>query len=249
MKVGIYGLGRFGAFWAHLLAKKVEVVGYNRTKRDFSIEGVEIVDFETLCKSDVIFLCVSISSLQETLHSIKEYIPKETVVIDTCSVKVYPAQMMVDILHTEQPLIATHPMFGPDSAKSGVTGLPLVFYPLRCSKEVGDYWFSLFQEMELDVIEMSPKEHDQQAAYSQGVTHFVGRVLDEIKLQPTRLATLGYKSLMNIVEQTCNDNIQLFYDLQRYNPYSSIMRGDVKDATEKILKKLEIEESKRLEDA
>lgn len=249
MKVGVYGLGRFGAFWAHLLAKKVEVVGYNRTKRDFSIEGVTVVDFETFCESDVIFLCVSISSLQETLHSIRDHIRKDTIVVDTCSVKVYPSQLMIDILNPQQPLIATHPMFGPDSAKSGLKGLPLVFHPLRCSTSESEYWTSLFKEMDLDVIEMSPKEHDKQAAYSQGVTHFVGRVLDELHLTPTRLATVGYKNLMSIVEQTCNDNVQLFYDLQRYNPYAGHMRNDVKDATDKILTRLEIEESKSMEDA
>ena len=127
MKVGVYGLGRFGAFWAQQLAQKVEVVGYNRSKRDFSLEGVKIVDFKTLLSCDVIFLCVSISSLQETLHSLKGELSKHTVVIDTCSVKVYPSSLMLDILDDEQPLIATHPMFGPDSAKSGLKGLPLVF--------------------------------------------------------------------------------------------------------------------------
>jgi len=124
-----------------------------------------------------------------------------------------------------------------------------VFHPLRCSDQARDYWLSLFKEMALDVIIMSPNEHDKQAAYSQGVTHFVGRVLDELYLRPTQLATVGYKNLMSIVEQTCNDNIQLFYDLQRYNPYAADMRCDVKDATDKILTRLKIEESKSMEDA
>jgi prephenate dehydrogenase len=249
MKVGVYGLGRFGAFWAQILAQKVEVVGYNRSKRDFSIDGVSIVDFHALCECDVIFLCVSISSLQEALHTLKDHIRKETIVVDTCSVKVYPAKLMEDILNIEQPLIATHPMFGPDSAKNGLKGLPLVFHPLRCSEEQSDYWISLFKELQLDVIIMNPQDHDKQAAYSQGVTHFVGRVLDELHLCPTALATVGYRRLMSIVEQTCNDNVQLFYDLQRYNPYAADMRLDVKNATDKILTRLKMEESKSMEDA
>jgi hypothetical protein len=54
---------------------------------------------------------------------------------------------------------------------------------------------------------------------------------------------------MSIVEQTCNDNVQLFYDLQRYNPYAADMRLDVKNATDKILTRLKMEESKSMEDA
>ena len=249
MKVGVYGLGRFGAFWATQLAKKVEVVGYNRSKRDISLEGVTLVDFETLCKSDVLFLCVSISSLQEVLHAIKDFLGENTVVIDTCSVKVYPAMLMKEILKESQPLLATHPMFGPDSAKDGVQGLPLVFYPLRCNADQSMYWKELFTNMAIDVIEMSPEQHDKEAAYSQGVTHFVGRMLDELHLNPTKLATVGYKRLMSIVEQTCNDPIQLFYDLQRYNPYANMMREELKDATDKILSRLKIEEAKEMEDA
>ena len=52
----------------------------------------------------------------------------------------------------------------------------------------------------------------------------VGRVLNELKLEKTELATVGYNNLMTIVEQTCNDSIQLFYDLQRYNPHAHLMR-------------------------
>ncbi|NCB01102.1 MAG: prephenate dehydrogenase/arogenate dehydrogenase family protein [Spirochaetia bacterium] len=249
MKVGVYGLGRFGAFWATQLSKKVEVVGYNRSKRDLIIDGVKLVDFDSLCSCDVIFLCVSISSLQEVLNSIKDHISDDTLVIDTCSVKVYPAQLMSEILHKGQPLIATHPMFGPDSAKEGLRGLPLVFHPLRCSVDQKEYWITLFKEMEIDVIEMSPQEHDKEAAYSQGVTHFVGRMLDELHLKPTKLATVGYKRLMSIVEQTCNDPLQLFYDLQRYNPYAHYMRSELKEASDKILTRLKIEEVKKMEDA
>ena len=80
--------------------------------------------------------------------------------------------------------------------------------------------------------------HDKEAAYSQGVTHFVGRTLRQMDLHDTEIATSGYKALMTIVDQTCNDPLQLFYDLQHYNPYAREMRLSLQVATEKVLNKL-----------
>ena len=96
--------------------------------------------------------------------------------------------------------------------------------------------------MDLDVLEMSAEEHDEEAAYSQGVTHFVGRTLSAMGMKPTPIATQGYRSLMTIVEQTCNDPVQLFYDLQRFNPYAKEMRLSLQVAVEKVLNALRREE-------
>ena len=101
---------------------------------------------------------------------------------------------------------------------------------------------AFFSSMGLDVLEMSAEEHDEEAAYSQGVTHFVGRTLDQMGMKPTPIATQGYRNLMTIVEQTCNDPLQLFYDLQRFNPYAKEMRLSLQVAIEKVLNALRREE-------
>jgi hypothetical protein len=48
---------------------------------------------------------------------------------------------------------------------------------------------------------------------------------------------------MSIVEQTCNDPIQLFYDLQRYNPYAKQMRMSLKGALDVVMQELKDQES------
>ena len=239
MSVGVYGLGRFGAFWAGELARYIPVKGYNRTKRNLEIAGVELVSEEELLLCDTIILCVAISSFKQVLHKLAPRIRPETLIMDTCSVKVYPAQVMSSELAESVEIIATHPMFGPDSGRDSIVGLPLVFSPVRCSEERARQWQSLFTRMELKVLSMDCERHDREAAYSQGVTHFVGRVLDELHLKPTEIATVGYQRLMSIVEQTCNDPIQLFYDLQRYNPYAHDMRIRLHAAVDAVLQVLD----------
>lgn len=239
MKIGIYGLGRFGAFWASTLAPSFEVVAYNRSPGRPEPQGVKLVDLEGLVEADVLFLCTSISSFEVVVRSLKNHLRPGTLVMDTCSVKAYPAAVMQREFSRDIELIATHPMFGPDSGKDGVDGLPLVFSPLRCSVERSLWWKEQFRSMGLKVLEMSCLEHDKEAAYSQGVTHFVGRLLRELDLQETELATVGYQRLLSIIEQTCNDPLQLFLDLQRYNPFAFKMHQELKKALDSITQLLD----------
>lgn len=242
MIIGVYGLGRFGSFWASLLArhpyKDARVVAYSRSSHNLPF-SVESVSEDEVLQSDILFFCVAISSFEDVLKRVSGRIKKGCTVLDTCSVKTYPALWMEKYLSGQGlSLIATHPMFGPDSARNGIKGLPIVMCPLAESGDVYDELKGYFSSIGLDVLEMTPRHHDREAAYSQGVTHFVGRTLHELGMCPTPIATQGYRSLMTIVEQTCNDPITLFYDLQRYNPYAREMRLSLQVAIEKVLNTL-----------
>ena len=241
MKVGVYGLGRFGFFWAKELSKTMEVLGYSRNPKRPVPTGVKKTGEQEVLDAEALFLCVSISAMKEVVGRIGDIIPPRTLVFDTCSVKMYPLSVMEGYLPQENPIIGTHPMFGPDSAADGLRGLPLVMSPLRAEEKIIEEWEKIFKRMGLKVIRITPEEHDHTAAYSQGVTHFLGRVLDELNLKPTEIGTMGYKKVLEVVEQTCNDPYQLFLDLQRYNPYTEEMRQKLKDALESTMKKLDWE--------
>jgi len=237
--VGVYGLGRFGAFWARALSHHFEVAGYSRNPERETPPGVARVSEDDLLRRPVLFLCPAISAMEEVLQRIGPKVREDALVIDTCSVKVHPAAMMQRHLGPGVEILATHPMFGPDSAVSGFSGLPMVLCPVRIGRERMALWEGFFRSLGLDVIVMSPEDHDVEAAYTQGVTHYVGRVLADLKLKPSRLATLGYRKLIEIMEQTCNDPWQLFLDLQRLNPYTGEMRDRLHRSLDRILDALE----------
>ncbi len=50
---------------------------------------------------------------------------------------------------------------------------------------------------------MTCEQHDQLAAGSQFVTHLTGRLLAKLKLQPSAIATQGFRSLLHLVDNTC----------------------------------------------
>ena len=246
MKAAVYGLGRFGSFWAECLYKAgCEVIAYSRSEHPLP-EGVRKADEEEVLTAPVLFFCVAISSFESVLKRVGSRIGRDTIVMDTCSVKIMPSEWMKENIPSDRTIIATHPMFGPDSARDGLAGLPVVTCPVKVDDETMSRLESVFTSWGLKVLRMTPLMHDKEAAYSQGVTHFVGRTLREMGLHDTDIATRGYKALMTIVDQTCNDPVQLFYDLQHYNPYAREMRLSLQVAVEKTLNRLrESEEGMR----
>jgi prephenate dehydrogenase len=224
MTVGVYGLGRFGSFWAELLGRSMPVCAYSRSQAHAAPPGVRRAGEDEVLSQDVLFLCVAISSMEEVLQRIRGRLGPTTLVMDTCSVKVHPVDLMRSILPGSTEILGTHPMFGPDSARGGVAGLPMILCPVRVGSRLLEQWQAALTGMGLEVTVMTPDEHDREAAFTQGVAHYIGRVLAGMGLRGSPIATMGYRKLLEIVEQTCNDPMQLFLDLQRLNPHTREMR-------------------------
>ena len=234
--VSIYGYGRFGKFWADLLKENFHVKVFSRRgllSKEVS-PGLQICDEKELYNCDAIFYCVAISALQDVLKEAKPYCRPETVFFDTCSVKVLPARWMKEHLPAGSKIIATHPMFGPDSYQQTERQLPMVMCDISAGTEMFNNWAAYFSSLSLQIKNMTPEEHDKMTASSQGITHYIGRVLGDLQLQPSPIDTHGYKQLLKIIEQTCNDSRQLFLDLQNYNPYAEEMLHKLNKSINKI---------------
>ncbi len=239
MAVGVLGYGRFGQVMADILKQDFDVCVANRSDRSALAKerGVKYDSAEVLIgKCDAVFLCVPISEMESTLKANK--FREGSVVIDTCSVKEYPVELMIRHLPLETEIIATHPMFGPDSVKNGLKGLNFVIHNIRCGNERYAFWSDYFRSKGLNVVDMPPKEHDKLAANSQGVTHFIGRILEKMGAEPTPIDTTGFMKLMEVKKQTCNDTMQLFRDLQMKNKFTRQMRARFYYAVETLSKDL-----------
>jgi prephenate dehydrogenase len=235
MTVGIYGLGRFGTFWAEQLSRSVPVCAYSRSADRPAPAGVRRVGEDELLSQPVIMLCVAISAVEEVLLRMRGRLSPGVTVMDTCSVKTYPVELMRRLLPESASILGTHPMFGPDSARGGVGGLPMILCPARVAAQETERWREFFTGMGLAVSVMSPDDHDREAAFTQGVAHYVGRVLADLGVRRSAIGTMGYNKLLEIMEQTCNDPWQLFLDLQRYNPYTKEMRARLEHSIRSIM--------------
>ena len=235
MTVGVYGLGRFGSFWAEMLARSVPVCAYSRSPDRPTPPGVRRVGEDEVLAQPVIFLCVAISAVEDVLVRTARRLPREVLVMDTCSVKSYPVGLMERLLPATTSILGTHPMFGPDSARNGVANLPMILCPVRIAARELEMWRAFFASLGLSVTVMTPDDHDREAAFTQGVAHYIGRVLSDLGIQRSPIGTVGYNKLLEIVEQTCNDPLQLFLDLQRFNPHTREMRARLEKSLQSVM--------------
>jgi len=195
--------------------------------------GVQFLDLDTVLNEKVIFIAVPIRHFESVIADISKKLKKETTLIDVCSVKSYPVNIMLKILPDHIGVIATHPMFGPDSYMSN-SNLKMMINNTRDLYNQYSFWKRFFSDQSIQIIEMTPDQHDRLAAKTQGVTHFLGRMLKEFGIKKTNIDTQGFRDLLDLVGQTCNDTWELYADLQLYNPYTEDMVEKLKASTNKL---------------
>lgn len=229
-RISIIGNGRFGQTLFRLLKDDFEISIYTRSGN---------VSIEKIYESEVIFYAVPIASFEEVIKTHKKYFKPQHILIDVLSVKMHSAEVFEKYLqNTKTQALLTHPMFGPDSSKNGFENLPIILDKFKSNEQTYNFWKTYFKGKKLVVIEMSAKEHDKLAANSQGLTHFIGRLLGEFGMESTAIDTIGAKKLLEVKEQTCNDTWELFLNLQHYNPYTKDMRIRFGAAYDKLYRKL-----------
>jgi arogenate dehydrogenase (NADP+) len=243
-KITIVGFGRFAKVLIRLLQDDCKIVVLTRDlkkKKGFVLPKNCLLTDDPIAAfaSSVIIYAVPIGKFESVFKSHEKFITKSHLIIDTLSVKLLPAKILKAVCkRVGCRAILTHPMFGPDSAKNGLKDLPIVMSNLNAKKQELAFWKSLFVSKGLKVILMRPEEHDRLAANSQGLTHFVGRLLEKMKFATTEIDTQGAKKLHEVMEQTCNDTVELFRDLQQHNPHTMLMRENLIQASKKIIGEL-----------
>lgn len=242
LKISIVGFGRFGRVLYRLLHGDFDITLYNRSPIDQSAITEHTIIATTLKEvylSDVIFFATPIETFEQVIKTHLPYFEPRHLIVDVLSVKLHPAKVLRKYLKNKQTqALLTHPMFGPDSSKRGFHDLPMIMDRFTASPERYQFWKQYFAGKGLRVVEISAREHDRSAANSQGLTHFIGRLLDLYKLKPTSIDSLGTKKLLEIKEQTCNDTWQLFNNLQHFNPYTIQMRLKLENKYDNLFNKL-----------
>ncbi len=239
--IGIIGFGRFGKLAARYLAEDYDVCVHTRADKASEIEaiGARPVSLEEACRQRIVIPCVPISIFRDFLKQIKGLINPDALIVDVCSVKEYPIQWMEAILPDTVSILATHPMFGPDSAADSLEGRKICLCKVRIDDSQYRKIRIYLRSKGLVVIEATAKEHDEQIATSLALTHLIGRTLSESGATPLDIDTEGYKRLLHILEVVERDTWQLFTDMHHYNPYARKKRIEFMDVMQDLNSRLE----------
>ena len=104
MRVSLIGHGRLGKLISGFLSRDVDLEIF-----DQSIDR----PLSDISQSSVVLLCVPISQMEKVCQEIAPHLKENTLVIDVCSVKEYPMNVMKKNLPDHVQILGTHPMFGP----------------------------------------------------------------------------------------------------------------------------------------
>ncbi len=228
MRTAVLGAGKMGVWYAkYCKAKGDTVVLAARNKAQFEKLGdelgVETADFPTAVKgADRVIICVSISSLEEVIKKIAPSIHKGQAIMDICSIKQYPVEVMHKYLK-DALVLGTHPVFGPGS--NGVAHKAYVLTPTNSEEEAYAEEFKKWLEKEdAHVFIMTPEKHDELMSIILGFSHFVGLAVCETLIeQPAfkeskTLAGTTYRMLFTLAESVAQETPDLYANVQTKVP-------------------------------
>ena len=218
--IGIIGHGDFGRFLETLARRFVPGVAVRVHARKIAPDGTRFFSLEDACKSDVVIIAVSIRAFEETLLKVLPLLADDSVLVDVNTVKVHPADLLRR--HARgHAYVATHPMFGPYSfEKQGgnLNGLRLVITDHTLPDDVLAGAMAWLKGLGLNVLTMSPQDHDRMLAETLFLTHYVSQIVAKGGFVRTDIDTLSFGYLMDAVESVRGDT-ELFRDVFAFNPY------------------------------
>ena len=237
LRVGLIGFGAFGRFAASHLRAHVDLVACDRIDRsaDADALGVGWASLEEAAGQPVVVLAIPVQSYDDALPVLAAAVAPDALVIDTASVKVEPLRRLAQALPAGVEVIGTHPMFGPQSGRSGIRGLKVV---LCAEATPRSRWLRRFlsRRLGLEVLERTAEQHDRELAHIQGLTHLMAKALRGLELPDPELATVAYQHMLQIEQNLREDSDALFLTIQRHNPF-------VRDARQALRRRLdELEE-------
>jgi len=231
--LGLIGFGQFGQLAAGVLKDHFDVLVADRAPgaaEKAQALGVGFGSVEEAASREIVVVAVPVVAMREVFAAMAPHLKPGALVVDVGSVKVLPAQWMTELLPAHVEIVATHPLFGPQSvARDGLPGLRFVVCPVRGERYEKVAAFG--RSLGLAVTVTSPEEHDREMAYVQALTHLIGRSLVNLGIPDERLATQSYQHLLELCGLIGADTFELFKAIQTQNPYApEVVDAFVKEA-------------------
>ncbi|GGE20910.1 hypothetical protein GCM10011390_45250 [Aureimonas endophytica] len=223
-RLGIVGFGAFGRLIAEHLGGRFDILAFDRAGPPSAAPaGARFAGLAEVATCPIVILAVPVDAIAEACRAVAPHLQPGALVLDVGSVKLGPARAMLAHLPDAVEILATHPLFGPQSARDGLAGLKIALCPLRGTRAPRVAAF-LRRALGLDVIVTTPEAHDREAALSQGLTHLVAKVLAGMEPLPNRVTTRSFDLLREAVGMVRHDPPEIFEAVTRGNPFAGDMR-------------------------
>jgi len=228
MRIAVIGAGRMGKWFAKFfLEQGLSVVvsdkDWEKLQKLREELNVEIADIVKAVKSaDRIIVCVPIDNFEDVIREISIHIKPGQEVMDICSVKENPVNIMHRYISNTVTL-GTHPMFGP-GAKS-IRGQNFILTPTNTKEQTLAKDFGKWLENKgANVFFMTPKEHDKIMSIVIGLPYFLCHVVCDTLLssgefkKAKEVSGVSYRLLLNLTEAVVSEETELSVSVQMSLP-------------------------------
>ncbi|MBR9706502.1 bifunctional chorismate mutase/prephenate dehydrogenase [Candidatus Pacearchaeota archaeon] len=236
LKIGIIGFGAMTQFMVSFLKQKAEIFVSDIKDKSKLAEklGVKFVSVQEAAKKDIVILAPPVNQLKQCMLEIKDLLNPGALLLDVCSVKVKPINIMLKLAPNNVEIIGTHPLFGPQSGKNTIKGLKIVLCPVRTTRL--DQIKEFLQSFDLEVIICTPEKHDKEMAKTQSLAHLIGKALVNLDINEGEITTPSFSHLINLKENLKQDRPELFNCIQNDNPFAKKIRNNFFNELDKINK-------------
>jgi len=240
VKVGIIGgTGQMGQFFKNFFEQ-------NDCEVMVSSRKTKLKPKDCAKKSDVVLVSVPIDATVDVIKKITPHINKNSLLIDTTSIKKSPVNAM--LRYSKCEVIGMHPVFGPNV--NSLKKQTIVLCPARTQK-----WLSwivdVFEKNGAKIKLTTPEKHDKMMSVIQGLNHFstlsVAHAMKELGIsieESLEFTSPIYKLRMATVGRILNQDPNLYANIEIMNPENKKALSAYIDSCKKLQKIVETKDTK-----
>ena len=227
MKIAILGLGLIGGSIALELKTRslgtIEVLGVD-TNENHQKEAVArklvdglVTEEEAFAKAEIILLATPVNSIKKNLWSYLDKINSSQVIIDMGSTKRHICHAVTDHIKRSR-YVAAHPLAGTEFSGPKAAHLDLFKgkKSIICESEKSDknamnLAIKIFDFLGMQILYLSPEEHDKHMAYVSHLSHISSFTLsltvqeiEKDEKQIFNLASTGFESTARLAKSNAN---------------------------------------------
>lgn len=219
----IGGKGQMGTMFAKALkGNELTLAGRN----DNNVEAVK--------QADIVIVTVPIRDTVKVIEEIAPYMKEDSLLTDFTSVKVKPIEAMKK---SKCGILGGHPLF---DSSVGFESQNFILCPVKENRN-SEWYRNFLKSLKLNILEMTPEEHDKNMAVIQGLTHIsnisLGYALKKIGYDLTKAEKLSspvYLLRLYTAGRILAQDEKLYSDIEMENPYSKDIAKAYLEAVKEI---------------
>lgn len=164
------------------------------------------------------------------------------VVFDIASLKGHSRDSIENAVNSGISYTSIHPMFGP---KVSTLSDRIICFCNCGDRAATDKVETFFKDTSVTIVEVPLEEHDKIISYVLALSHIVNIIFMKVLMdgdyeysELKKIASTTFTSQMKTTEEVITENPELYYAIQRFNPFKNVLYDKLEKASEQIIESI-----------